>query len=871
MSGQPSVLQVVILRDGLLVGTEVFVPGTYALGSDASSDLRLDDASVSPRHALLYFQNGRTAIQDAGNGTSGVFVNGHQVTACEIRSVDEVLCGPFVLKTRILNQRPVETKPQPPPEVAALLGGAGAPPAAPLNGGNGATHAFGPANGFAPHHGAQAAHAQQQAQQAAYAQQQAQQAALAQQQAQHAAHAQHQAQQAAYAQQQAQQAALAQQQAQRAAQAQQAAHAQQQAALAQQQAQQAAYAQQQAQQAALAQQQAQQAAYAQQQAQQASYAQQQAQQSAHSQQAAYAQQQAQQAAYAQQQAQHAAHAQHQGAQAQQAAFAQQNAHAHHGAHAGHPQAAHAVHGAHPNGAHAQPAASKQAPAPAVPAGTVPSTRRRPPSEVMPSLLVADDLLSDVDTDVAAPASGPLVLDAAPASRPTHAPKIGPGKKGAAQLYLELYWGAVRRDARRFVPDAKKPVKAAVDELAPMPLWGFTLPEGDDFTLAESVNGNYRLFVPPGTDVEKANGDGRFAPVTTAALESDGSRRFVTLRDGAAARLTQGKMSLVAYAAPAPERIFVNPLKGLPWLTLFFLAIFGGGLGWFIATRPQGPATADFTQKNLPPVALRLIAPEPKKKEEAKKKLEALKKKEPVKEKPVVAEKAPPKPVKQVQVPKAVAAAPESKALKALAKLSAAGPAANDLLAAVDKLGSGPGSKNAKQTNYKLAGLIGKAPIANAGLGTFGLGGGGKGGGATLGAELLRGKGGGGIGALGAGGVGKGAVGGTVTRATARSISSTQGTVDREAVAKVINSHLNEVHGCYERALLKDPGLAGKVVLEWAIGLNGRVASAKTKSSTLRNASVEACILSSLKGWQFPAPKGGQVIITYPFLFNSVGY
>ncbi|GMU04388.1 hypothetical protein ASNO1_06400 [Corallococcus caeni] len=489
---------------------------------------------------------------------------------------------------------------------------------------------------------------------------------------------------------------------------------------------------------------------------------------------------------------------------------------------------------------------------------------------MPSLLVVDDLLADVDTD-AAPTSGPLVLDAAPATRPTHAPKIGPGKKGAAQLYLELYWGAVRRDARRFTPDAKKPVKAAVDELAPMPLWGFSLPEGDAFTLAESVNGNYRLFVPPGTDVEKANGDGRFAPVTTAALESDGSRRFVTLRDGAAARLTQGKMSLVAYAAPAPERVFVNPLKGLPWLTLFFLAIFGGGLGWFIATRPQGPATADFTQKNLPPVALRLIAPEPKKKEEAKKKLEALKKKEPVKEKPVVAEKAPPKPVKEVQVPKAVAAAPESKALKALAKLSAAGPAANDLLAAVDKLGSGPGSKNAKQTNYKLAGLIGKAPIANAGLGTFGLGGGGKGGGATLGAELLRGKGGGGIGALGAGGVGKGAVGGTVTRATARSISSTQGTVDREAVAKVINSHLNEVHGCYERALLKDPGLAGKVVLEWAIGLNGRVASAKTKSSTLRNASVEACILSSLKGWQFPAPKGGLVIITYPFLFNSVGY
>ncbi|HYI00269.1 FHA domain-containing protein, partial [Hyalangium sp.] len=129
MSAQPSVLQVVILRDGLLVGTEVFVPGTYSVGSDPSSDLRLDDASIDPRHAMLYFQNGRSAIQDAGS-TQGVYVNGHRVSACEIRSVDEVLCGPFVLKTRVLSQKPAEKLP-PSAEVAALLGGAPQQPATP--------------------------------------------------------------------------------------------------------------------------------------------------------------------------------------------------------------------------------------------------------------------------------------------------------------------------------------------------------------------------------------------------------------------------------------------------------------------------------------------------------------------------------------------------------------------------------------------------------------------------------------------------------------------------------------------------------------------------------------------------------------------
>lgn len=64
MSAQPTVLQVVIMRDGLLVGTEVFVPGQYVLGSSDSADLRLEDPSVAAAHAHLYFQNGRAAIQD---------------------------------------------------------------------------------------------------------------------------------------------------------------------------------------------------------------------------------------------------------------------------------------------------------------------------------------------------------------------------------------------------------------------------------------------------------------------------------------------------------------------------------------------------------------------------------------------------------------------------------------------------------------------------------------------------------------------------------------------------------------------------------------------------------------------------------------
>ena len=114
--------------------------------------------------------------------------------------------------------------------------------------------------------------------------------------------------------------------------------------------------------------------------------------------------------------------------------------------------------------------------------------------------------------------------------------------------------------------------------------------------------------------------------------------------------------------------------------------------------------------------------------------------------------------------------------------------------------------------------------------------------------------------MGAGGVGKGPVRAGVARAASDRVSS-QGQIDKEAVAKAINSHLAEVQRCYEAALLKNPGLAGKVVLEWSISTSGTVVSSKSKSSTLKDGSVEGCILRSLNTWQFPPARGTSVIIS----------
>ncbi|MBS1151284.1 MAG: hypothetical protein H6Q89_2982 [Myxococcaceae bacterium] len=419
-------------------------------------------------------------------------------------------------------------------------------------------------------------------------------------------------------------------------------------------------------------------------------------------------------------------------------------------------------------------------------------------------------------------------------------------KGPPRLFLELYWGEERQHARSFGEiKPQRPVVGGLDDRAAMPLWGFAL--SGPMRLADQRADAYRVFIPPGAELERRGSDREFHRVTS----DDG---YVKLGDGEAVRFQMGDSSLVAYVQPPLPRPWVNPLAQAPLLLLGLVGFFALAFGALVGFGPSDDQP-DFVPKNLSPVAVRLIAPEPKKKEAAKRKLEALKKKAPVAKKKEAVAVA--KPTALVRPPR----------IKALEKLTAAGPAMKDLLASVDKLGGGPGKKGAKS---KLSDLIGKGTQSNAGLGTFGIGGGGAGGMGTRGLETLRGKGGGGIGAMGSGNIGKGAVGGTVARASSRSLAAS-GSIDREAVARVINSHLGEVSSCYERALLREPGLAGKIVLEWNISTSGTVTTAKTKSSTMKSSAVEGCILTALKKWKFPPARGAGVVISYPFLFNSVGY
>src|SRR5688572_24059797 len=119
-SDQPMVLNVVVLRDGALVCAEALLPGVYTVGSNPQSDVVLPDKTVAGQHAVLYVQGGRAVLQDS-NAATGLSVNGIRVTACEISPSDQIVCGPFELRTWLSRQKSERSNCELPPVIESLF------------------------------------------------------------------------------------------------------------------------------------------------------------------------------------------------------------------------------------------------------------------------------------------------------------------------------------------------------------------------------------------------------------------------------------------------------------------------------------------------------------------------------------------------------------------------------------------------------------------------------------------------------------------------------------------------------------------------------------------------------------------------------
>jgi hypothetical protein len=190
----------------------------------------------------------------------------------------------------------------------------------------------------------------------------------------------------------------------------------------------------------------------------------------------------------------------------------------------------------------------------------------------------------------------------------------------------------------------------------------------------------------------------------------------------------------------------------------------------------------------------------------------------------------------------------------------------EALAAVTNLDAVPSARGG-EAHFKVGGIVGKlgtskievpsGPVINT-----------KGSAAVLRSAGVRGKGR--IAALEKGKTGGKKVQGMVTASLSKTVRI-QGGMSRQAVKRVIDQHLDEISYCYECALISNPSIMGKMVFEWKILMSGKVGEVRIKSSSIQSSDLHSCLKGAIRSWQFPKPKGAEVVVSYPFVFDIIGF
>jgi hypothetical protein len=170
-----------------------------------------------------------------------------------------------------------------------------------------------------------------------------------------------------------------------------------------------------------------------------------------------------------------------------------------------------------------------------------------------------------------------------------------------------------------------------------------------------------------------------------------------------------------------------------------------------------------------------------------------------------------------------------------------------------------GAKPATTTNRKMLDVINKSP-------TIGLG---KLAGVGKGTGTTRGQGFGGGGSAEGDFVGTGKIDTGSPELAPHDVSLELGGRSADDINRVIKSRAGVFRACYQKELNRTPKLpGGKIIVAFTIAPEGHVSRAATKSSTLNNAEVEKCVVTTIQRLKFPAAKA-PAHVTYPFVFASM--
>lgn len=99
-------------------------------------------------------------------------------------------------------------------------------------------------------------------------------------------------------------------------------------------------------------------------------------------------------------------------------------------------------------------------------------------------------------------------------------------------------------------------------------------------------------------------------------------------------------------------------------------------------------------------------------------------------------------------------------------------------------------------------------------------------------------------------------------------SSGQGSLDKNAVAGVINARAGQLKACYERATMSNRNLSGRVELLIRLDANGKPERVNIRSNDINDINFQRCLIARVSSWQFPKPEGGSADIEFPIIFTS---
>ena len=98
-----------------------------------------------------------------------------------------------------------------------------------------------------------------------------------------------------------------------------------------------------------------------------------------------------------------------------------------------------------------------------------------------------------------------------------------------------------------------------------------------------------------------------------------------------------------------------------------------------------------------------------------------------------------------------------------------------------------------------------------------------------------------------------------------------GSMDRELIRQVIHRNHSSIRYCYDRALVRNPALTGRVDMHFVIGAEGSVIQANVAGSTAQDSELDACLRERFARMLFPKPLGGGVVdVRYPVVLTQGG-